>query len=99
MKAILYRVGQKPEAVQPKNGKSFTLKELQAYVGGTIVQIPLPSGKILTANDNGKLIGLPFNEEASKMFREEYPIEKYPHNNDETLVGDVVVCGKRQAGW
>lgn len=107
MKAKWYRTGDTDEIieVEPANGKHFTLKELQAFVEGTgekgehsktITTVPLPSGLILVANDNGLLIGLPYNEAASKMWRTEYPIEQYPHNNSGMLVGNVLVCDRKQ---
>ena len=46
----------------------------------------------MVINDNGKIDELEVNEEASKIWREWYPIEEYPENNDQTIVGDVVVC-------
>lgn len=96
------------QEVEPANGKAFTLEELQAFVQGTgqngwdsktITMVTFPSGKILVANDNGKLIGLPYNREASLLWQEEFPIEDYPHNNDGILVGNVLVCTKEQAGF
>lgn len=102
-KAIWYKTGDVEEQieVEPKNGTDFTLEELQAFVEGTgengehsktVTTVPLPSGNVCVANDNGKLIGLPYNEAASRMWRIEYPLEQYPFNNDETLVGNVLVC-------
>lgn len=82
--------------VEPNNGKSFTLEELRSIVGGTIdiQKLPKTGGKVVV-NDNGELDGLPVNEAASALWRENYPIEEYPHNNDGTLVGDVLVCDGR----
>ena len=39
-----------------------TLKEAQAYVGGYVEGISMPNGDYLIINEEGKLIGLPFNE-------------------------------------
>lgn len=104
--AKLYRVREDgtetAEDVSPADGKKFTLKELQGFVGGTIDIQYRPrtkgSGPVMgmVVNDNGKLIGLPKNEAASKIWREWYPIEKYPMNNDETIVGNVLVCSMNQ---
>ena len=77
--------------VKPINGKSFSLKELQGFVGGIVEIVPLPSGKEMCVNEEGKLNGLPKNEEATKIWKEEYPIEKYPVNNDELIVGDALL--------
>ena len=88
--------------VFPKNGKTFTLEELQGFVEGngskTIQYLPLPDGRVMFANDNGRIVGLPQNFAASTFWREQYPIEKYPHNNEGIIVGTVVVCSRKEAG-
>ncbi len=80
--------------VVPINGKSFSLEELQGFVGGIVQIVPLPSGKEFVIHDLGKLIGLPKNEEATKIWKEEYPIEEFPLNNDELIVGDALLVEK-----
>ena len=83
--------------VKPENGKAFTLDELQKFVGGLIDVIVFPSGKSLYINDEGKNIGLPVNWQAQEMvWKKEYPIENYPLNNDETLVGDVLLLSAEE---
>lgn len=78
--------------IKPNNGKSFTLKELQEIVGGTIDIQKLPEyDAMLVVNDNGKLEGLPRNEAATRIWQDNYPIEKYPYNNDELVVGTVLL--------
>ena len=89
MKCILLRVDGTKEDITPK--KKFTLKQLQDFVGGTIDIQPLPDGREIMVNDNGKLIGLPINDQATKIWKEQYPIEKYPFNNDGLIVGDVLI--------
>jgi hypothetical protein len=81
--------------VYPSNGKSFTLEELRGFVGGTIdIQLLKKANKWLIVNDNGKLIGLKENEIASEMWRKEYPISKFPYNNDGLIVGNVLLSPK-----
>ena len=58
--------------------------------------VPLPSGKLIIVNEEGKLIGLEKNEEATKFWKEEYPIEKYPVNNDELIVGNALVVEEKE---
>lgn len=77
--------------VKPWNGKRFTLEELQDFVEGRIDIQTTPSGKNICLNDEGKLENLPKNELATALWIEEYPIEKYPHNNDQLIVGNVLV--------
>ena len=89
MKCILLKTDGTKEDVTPK--KRFTLKQLQTFVGGSIDIQSLPDGREIVLNDEGKLIGLPINDQATKIWKEQYPIGKYPHNNDELIVGDVLI--------
>lgn len=79
--------------VKPNDGKKFTLDELQGIVGGNIDFIELPAiDRVMVVADEGKLAGLPFNENATILFKQSYPIDQYPLNNDQTIVGNVLVC-------
>ena len=51
---------------------------------------------LIIVNEEGKLIGLEKNEEATKFWKEEYPIEKYPVNNDELIVGNALVVEEKE---
>ena len=70
-------------------GKTWTLKELQAHVGGYIELSPLPQKRgepkrILVLNEEGLLHGLPKNTMVSAIF-----------GKDANIVGTVVVCPSR----
>jgi len=93
-KAIYIKTDRTIQEVKPKN-KYFSYKEMSDFVGGMIEIVPLPSGKLLICNEEGKLIGLEKNEEATKIWQKEYPIEKYPLNNDELIVGNVVITDEK----
>lgn len=54
-----------------------TLEELQGYVGGYIEVWPLAPGAVIICNEEGKLLGRPFN------FRLRW----------EDFVGPVIFCG------
>ena len=93
MKATLIQTNGQHTQIEPLNGKTFTLKEMQAYVKGLVEIVPLPDDKsILICNEEGKLDGLPVNVAATEYWKKMYPISKYPINNDELVVGDVMVC-------
>lgn len=77
--------------VKPENGKTFELKELQEMVGGYIEIVHLPSGKEMVINEEGKNLGLPVNRLATELWKKEYPIEQYPENNDELVVGNALI--------
>lgn len=90
-KATLYKTTGEILDIVPANGKAFTLEELRETVGGTVQWVPLPSGKVFICHDEGRLIPLPVNENAGKEWAKEYPIEKYPHNNVDSIHGDIII--------
>lgn len=83
--ATIYRADGTKEDVQPKNGKDFKLEELQEIVGGLIDALGVNDDEIMVFNDEGKLMGLPYNQEATCIFRQRYKCKDY-------IVGDVLVC-------
>lgn len=91
-KAIYIKVDGMQKEVTPKNGKYFTYDEMQCFVGYMVEIVPLPSGKLMVLHEEGKLIGLLKNEKATDIWNKEYPIEKYPNNNDQLVVGDVLIA-------
>lgn len=73
----------------PANGKTFTLKELQAAVGGYIEVYPMPAKRgqpkrIVVMDEEGRLKGLPKNALVSQAF-----------GLDALIVGTVIVCPSR----
>lgn len=69
--------------VKPKNGRDFSLKELQSIVGGYIEIVHLKDGNIFVVNDEGAINGFCMNLEASKMYGGH-------------LFGDVLYCKSRE---
>jgi hypothetical protein len=72
MALILYPDGTSKE-VHPANGDHFEYEELMQIVEGKIQMIPLPDGRIMTLNEEGRpdaeagIAGLPCNEQASAL--------------------------------
>ena len=93
-KANLYTTSDEIRPVEPKDGKYFSLKELQAFVGGNIQMIYLPHGDIIIMNEDGLLKRLRKNKAATYFWKKEFPIDEYPDNNAEYLVGDVLITSK-----
>lgn len=91
-----------PIDVEPANGFAFTLEELQKFVEGggskTVQFISFPDGRQLVCNDNGLIVGLEANEIASQIWKEQFPIDKYPHNNGGTVVGNVLISTPEWVG-
>ncbi len=75
--ATIYYANGTTEEVHPANAVSFTLKEVQAIVGGLVEVLDLPSGKIMLINEEGKLHGLPRNEQATKLAALPNPEERW----------------------
>ena len=69
----------------PANGEYFTLEEMQAAVGGMVEIIELDDKQSMILNEEGKLLDLPYNEEADKIFHQHFTTLDY-------IVGDVLLC-------
>ncbi|MDR1950708.1 MAG: DUF3846 domain-containing protein [Bacteroidales bacterium] len=88
MATIYYTTGATSE-VAPKNSKNFSLEEMQSIVGGLIELVYLDNGKIMVINEEGKLIDLPINVDATEMVFGDMPW-------DDVIIGDVLVCNNKQ---
>ena len=77
----------------PANGEAFTLEEMQEIVGGYIQHIHLPDGRVLVMNEDGKMLKLPYNFQASMYANEAgVAIKDY-------VVGNVILCSRKEAGY
>ena len=85
MRDIIYKTNGEVIETSPKNGTNYTLDELREIVGGYIDIRYLTDNKIMVINDEGKLINLPHNENATILFR-------LCINTTDLIVGDVLVC-------
>lgn len=85
--AIIYKTDKSFVNVEPKNGESFSLEELQSIVGGYIEIVNLDNGDIAVMNEEGKLMNLPFNPYATAAISN---LNKRYAN--EFIVGDVLFC-------
>ena len=71
-----------------------TLKEAQAFVGGYVEGISMPNGDYLIVNEEGKLKGLPFNEEASKLWKDTFDNDNFITGRDDFVVGNAILIKK-----
>jgi hypothetical protein len=78
--------------VRPADGESFTLVEMQEFVGGYIEIFAVGEGEMVV-NEEGKLLGLPFNREATRL------AGPYLFAHDPGVFGDVLVCTPYEAGY
>lgn len=77
------------EDVEPRNGRDFSLSELQGYVGGSVEIADLRDGRLMVVNENGLSEGLPFNPLATAIFQEQT-------GSDDYIVGNVLICDAEQ---
>lgn len=75
--------------ITPQEGNQFTLKEMQHYVGGYIEIVYLQNNLIMVINEEGRLLGLPRNEKATKL-------ANFHLDFDDYIAGDVVICSNNQ---
>ena len=71
-----------------------TLKEAQAFVGGYVEGISMPNGDYLIMNEEGKLQNLPFNEEASKLWKNAFDNDNYMTGRNDFVVGNAILIKK-----
>lgn len=71
--------------VFPNDGETFTLAELQGYVGGKIETVPTPKrGQTLLVNEDGIRLGFERNQTATDA--------AVDLGKDNYLVGPVLLC-------
>lgn len=73
------------EDYTPKNGKTFALTEMQEIVGGYIEIIRLNDGRIMIADEEGKLKNKEVNIPATNILRRD-------HYTTDYIVGTAIVC-------
>ena len=69
-------------------------KEVSKFVGGMVEVVQFPNGDLLLLNEEGKLMGLPLNPEATALWRAHFPKEKFPIGWDDFVVGPAIVIQK-----
>ena len=72
-----------------------TLKEAQEFVGGYVEGITFPNGDYLIINEEGKLIGLPLNPEATALWRATFDNDNYVTGRKDFVVGPAILIKKQ----
>ena len=67
------------------------LKEAQEFVGGYVEGITFPNGDYLIINEEGKLMNLPLNPEATALWRSTFTADKYVFGHDDFVVGPAIL--------
>ena len=75
------------------------LKEAQEFVGGYVEGITFPNGDLLLINEEGKLIGLPLNPEATALWRATFDNDNYITGRKDFVVGPAVLIKKQALNY
>ena len=68
-----------------------TLKEAQDFVGGYVEGITFTNGDYLIVNEEGKLMGLPLNPEATALWRMTFTKQNYVIGYDDWVCGPAIL--------
>ena len=71
-----------------------SLKQAQEFVGGYVEGITFPNGDYLIINEEGKLMGLPLNPEATALWRETFDNDNYITGRKDFVVGPAILIKK-----
>ena len=70
------------------------LESAQKFVGGMVQGIQFPNGDYMIMNEEGKLMGLPLNPEATTLWRATFTKDKYLFGYDDFVVGPAILIKK-----
>ena len=70
------------------------LESAQSFVGGMVQGIQFPNGDYMIMNEEGKLMGLPLNPEATTLWRATFTKDKYLFGYDDFVVGPAILIKK-----
>jgi len=77
--------------VHPAQGATFSLKELQGFVGGYIEMVTIGPESFMIVNEDGMSLNLPSNERAT-MIGAAASVLMGPGG----VLGDVLLCTRRE---
>ena len=69
-------------------------KEVSAFVGGMVECVQFPNGDVLLLNEEGKLIGLPLNPEATALWRARFDNDNQVTGRKDFVVGPAILIKK-----
>ena len=75
-------------------------EEVSKFVGGMVECITFPNGDLILINEEGKLINLPLNPEATALWRATFTKEEYSFGYDDFVVGPaILIKAKALSHW
>ena len=72
-----------------------TLKSAEDFVCGYVEGITFPNGDYLIINEEGKLMGLPINEQATKLWKETFDNDNFITGRNDFVVGPAILIKKQ----
>ena len=69
-------------------------KKVSEFVGGMVECITFPNGDLLLINEEGKLKGLPYNPEASALWKATFDNDNYITGRKDIVVGPAILIKK-----
>ena len=69
-------------------------KAVSKFVGGMVECITFPNGDLLIINEEGKLIGLPLNPEATLLWKMTFDNDNYVTGRNDFVVGPAILIKK-----
>ena len=72
-------------------------KAVSKFVGGMVECVTFPNGDLLLLNEEGKLMGLPLNPEATALWRMTFTKDKYAFGYDDFVVGPAMVIKRMRS--
>ena len=70
-------------------------KAVSKFVGGMVECVQFPNGDLLLLNEEGKLMQLPLNPEATALWRATFTKDKYSFGYDDFVVGPAILIKKQ----
>ena len=71
------------------------LESAQKFVGGMVQGVEFPNGDYLIMNEEGKLMKLPLNPEATTLWRATFTKDKYLFGYDDWVAGPAILIKKQ----
>jgi hypothetical protein len=72
-----------------------SLEQAQEFVGGYVEGITFPNGDYLIINEEGKLIGLPLNPEATALWRATFDNDNYVTGRKDFVENPAILIKKQ----
>ena len=71
-----------------------SLEQAQKFVGGYVEGITFPNGDYLIINEEGKLMNLPYNPEASALWKATFDNDNFITGRNDFVVGPAILIKK-----